>query len=54
LHRDGRTIVLVTHGEDVARRAPRRIVLHDGRIVSDDVASGAASRSGGPCPGAQP
>jgi putative ABC transport system ATP-binding protein len=41
LHRDGRTIVLVTHDEDVARRAPRRIVVHDGRIVLDDIASGA-------------
>jgi putative ABC transport system ATP-binding protein len=35
LHRDGRTIVLVTHGEDVARRALRQIVLHDGRIVAE-------------------
>jgi putative ABC transport system ATP-binding protein len=36
LHRDGRTIILVTHGEDVARRARRRIVLHDGRVMADD------------------
>lgn len=35
LNRDGRTIVLVTHGEDVARRARRRIVLLDGRIIAD-------------------
>jgi putative ABC transport system ATP-binding protein len=35
LHGDGRTIVLVTHGEDVACRARRQIVLHDGRIVED-------------------
>jgi putative ABC transport system ATP-binding protein len=37
LHRDGSTIVVVTHAPDVAARARRRIVLDDGRIVSDDV-----------------
>jgi putative ABC transport system ATP-binding protein len=35
LNSDGRTIVVVTHAPDVARRARRRITLHDGRIVSD-------------------
>ena len=39
LHRDGRTIVMVTHDLDVARRAERRITIHDGRIVEDDRAS---------------
>ena len=39
LHRDGRTIVVVTHAADVAYRAQRRITLHDGRIIEDDVAS---------------
>lgn len=39
-HRDGRTIVVVTHASDVADRAQRRIMLSDGRVVSDD-----ASRS---------
>ena len=39
LHRDGRTIVVVTHAADVADRAQRRITLHDGRIVEDDAAS---------------
>jgi putative ABC transport system ATP-binding protein len=39
LHRDGRTIVVVTHAAEVADRAQRRITLHDGRIVEDDVAS---------------
>lgn len=34
-HRDGRTIVLVTHAADVADRAGRQITLHDGRIVED-------------------
>jgi putative ABC transport system ATP-binding protein len=35
LHRDGRTIVIVTHAADVAARALRRITLHDGRITDD-------------------
>jgi putative ABC transport system ATP-binding protein len=39
LNREGRTIVVVTHAAEVAERAPRRITLHDGRIVEDDAAS---------------
>jgi putative ABC transport system ATP-binding protein len=39
LHRDGRTIIVVTHAADVADRAQRQITLHDGRIVKDDAAS---------------
>jgi putative ABC transport system ATP-binding protein len=35
LHRDRRTIVVVTHAEDVAAVADRRITLHDGRIIND-------------------
>jgi ABC-type lipoprotein export system ATPase subunit/ABC-type antimicrobial peptide transport system permease subunit len=35
LHRDGHTIVVVTHADDVAERAHRRITIHDGRIVAD-------------------
>ena len=37
LHRDGCTIVVVTHALDVAARARRRITLDDGRIVADDM-----------------
>jgi putative ABC transport system ATP-binding protein len=36
LHREGRTIIVVTHAPDVAGRAGRRISLHDGRIVDDN------------------
>jgi len=39
LHRDGRTIVVVTHAAEVGDRAQRRITLHDGRIIEDDAAS---------------
>jgi putative ABC transport system ATP-binding protein len=33
---DGVTVVVVTHAEEVARWAERRIRLRDGRVVSDD------------------
>ena len=33
LHREGRTIVLITHDNDVAAQAPRQIHVRDGRIV---------------------
>jgi putative ABC transport system ATP-binding protein len=35
LHRDGQTLILVTHESDIARRAQRRIQLRDGRVESD-------------------
>ncbi|MDO9167527.1 MAG: MacB family efflux pump subunit [Methylobacter sp.] len=36
LHREGRTILLITHDEKVAAHAQRVITLCDGKIVSDD------------------
>ncbi len=36
LHRQGRTIILITHDENVARHAQRIIRIKDGRILSDD------------------
>ena len=35
LHEEGRTVVLVTHEDDIAAHARRRIRLHDGRVVED-------------------
>jgi putative ABC transport system ATP-binding protein len=36
LHRDGRTVIVVTHASDVAERAGRHLTLDDGCIVADD------------------
>jgi len=33
LHAEGRTIVMITHEEDVADHAGRRLVLGDGRLA---------------------
>lgn len=35
LHREGRTILLVTHDDAIAAYASRAIVLRDGKIISD-------------------
>jgi macrolide transport system ATP-binding/permease protein len=37
LHREGRTILLITHDEKVAAHAQRIIVIQDGKIVRDGV-----------------
>jgi len=44
LHRDGRTVIVVTHATDVADRAWRKITLHDGCILEDTAGSGKSSR----------
>jgi putative ABC transport system ATP-binding protein len=44
LSEQGSTIVLVTHDNNIANKAPRRIEIHDGKIVHDG-ASLAASTS---------
>ena len=33
LHRSGRTIVLITHDDEVAARAERVVVVRDGRLT---------------------
>jgi putative ABC transport system ATP-binding protein len=35
--REGVTLVVVTHSEDVARRAARRLRMRDGRLIDDQV-----------------
>lgn len=36
LHREGRTIIFVTHNPDISKYASRTIVLKDGKVVSDE------------------
>jgi putative ABC transport system ATP-binding protein len=42
LHREGNTVVLVTHERDIALRARRIVAIHDGRISADVPADRAA------------
>ena len=35
LHRAGNTVVLVTHEPDIAEHAWRKVMLKDGKVVSD-------------------
>jgi putative ABC transport system ATP-binding protein len=37
LHREGLTIMLVTHDDEIGGLAERRILVRDGRVVSDDL-----------------
>ena len=39
LNEEGRTIVLITHDNDIARQATRAIQIIDGKVVSDTLAS---------------
>jgi putative ABC transport system ATP-binding protein len=43
LHRDGHTVIVVTHATEVADRAWRKITLHDGRLLEDTAGSGKRS-----------
>lgn len=46
LHRQGATIILITHDANVAAYAQRVIRLHDGRIVEDTAVTPAGEREG--------
>jgi len=43
LHRDGQTIVMITHDLMIAQRADRRITLSDGQIIADEATDSSAS-----------
>jgi len=36
LHRDGQTIIMVTHEDDIAHHARRIVRMRDGQIVADE------------------
>jgi len=37
IHKEGNTIIVVTHEEDIARHAHRIIRLIDGQVASDEI-----------------
>jgi len=43
LHRQGQTVIMVTHEADIAAHAERTVVLRDGRVETDRVTQGAAA-----------
>jgi putative ABC transport system ATP-binding protein len=43
LHRQGQTVIMVTHEADIAAHAERTVVLRDGRVETDRVTAGAAA-----------
>ncbi|HAU29117.1 MAG TPA: macrolide ABC transporter permease/ATP-binding protein MacB [Rhodospirillaceae bacterium] len=47
LHGEGRTIIIITHNEDVALQAERVIHLHDGKIFKETIQSEAKLRDTG-------
>jgi ABC-type lipoprotein export system ATPase subunit len=44
MHKDGRTVVLITHDKDIANFAKRRIYLRDGKIERDESSAEAVLR----------
>jgi macrolide transport system ATP-binding/permease protein len=49
LHAEGRTIILITHAENVARHASRIVEIQDGRIIRDSARSTAFLPRVGDC-----
>ena len=35
LHGDGRTIIMITHDQEVALRAQRQVRIHDGLVIEE-------------------
>ena len=42
LHKEGRSIVLITHDRDIASMTSRQLTIRDGRIEHDSAAGGAS------------
>lgn len=47
LHEEGRTVILITHDNDIAAQAKRVIKIMDGRIVSDTADKGSGDSASG-------
>ena len=47
LHREGQTIIMVTHERDVAAHATRVLTMQDGRVITDVANGGAPLDDGG-------
>lgn len=47
LHKEGRTIIFVTHNPDIANYSSRNIELRDGRVISDKVNTNVLSAAEG-------
>ena len=45
LHRQGNTIMLITHDTAIAREAERQVQLMDGKIVSDTARISASAKT---------
>jgi putative ABC transport system ATP-binding protein len=55
LHREGNTVILVTHERDIALHARRIVTMHDGEVASDvPVEDAAALHDGTAAPHAEP
>jgi len=52
LHQAGNTVVLVTHEPDIAEHAWRKVMLKDGKVISDQptARAGSAPALGSPAP----
>jgi putative ABC transport system ATP-binding protein len=48
LHKEGTTIVIVTHSPDYAKKAQRIIRLLDGNVLSEEAGNGVESSPAGP------
>ena len=47
LHQEGRTLVIITHDQEIAERARRVITMRDGAIISDTRGAAATAADGG-------